>query len=578
MDVLKKINYLFDRKVKISLIGLFFVILVGSAVELLGVSIVLPIVNLAIETDYSENIFCRIITKITGYTSREDILLALVVITIVIYLFKFFYISWMNSTLYQFAANVKRELATKLMKAYMMQPYTFFLQRDSAQLIRSINSDTGSLYEVIVNCLLILSNGITAIALLVTIIVINPVMACLVACLLVLCAVAILLIVQKRTRSYGKRNQQLSSDLIKYLQQSFEGIKEIKILGCEKYFVSQYDTTYREQADVGCKSKLVNLIPKYLIEAVCIIGIMLYLGWNVKFNPNYMSLIPQLAMFVGAAYKLLPAVNAVYAYMNTIVYHRASIDLVYHDIKEANELIIPEGIGCNADIDMPFNKQIAFKNVSFGYGESNKLVLDNVSITIPKGKTVAFIGPSGGGKTTTADLVIGLLTPSKGAILIDDCNMLDYLGAWRRKIGYIPQTIYLTEDSIKRNIALGLNDSEIDEQRVWKVLEQAQLADFVKKLPNGIETNVGERGTRLSGGQRQRIGIARALYHNPEVLVFDEATSALDNNTEHEVMQAIEMLHGSKTMIMIAHRLSTIENSDIVYKVENGKVIKESEK
>lgn len=575
MKIINKLNYLLDRKTKIGILGILLMVIIGSIAELLGVAIILPIVNLAIDTDFENNKWCKLVMNITGVDDRETIMLILILATIAIYILKSFYLSWMNSRLYRFSAVVRKGMAVRLMQSYLKQPYAFFLKKNTSELIRSVNEDTGRFYEVILNCLLVVSNGLTSIVLLVTLIVTNPYMAFMVAALLGLCAVVILLVVQKRTRSLGKENQTLSGFLIKYLQQTFEGVKEIKVLNNENYFIETYSDTYQKQTDVVRKFSLINVIPKYMIETVCITGIMLYLAANILWNPNYMEIVPQLAVFVAAAYKLLPSVNALYAYMNTILYHRAAIDLIYHDIKEANELEEQETCLERKGGVLEFHNKIELSHVDFRYENTEKNVLTDVNLEIPKGKSVALVGASGGGKTTTADLVLGLLSPCSGAVLVDGKNISTNMEEWRRQIGYIPQSIYLTDGSIKSNIALGIPEEEIDEKRVWAALEEAQLKSFVKGLEQGIETEVGERGVRISGGQRQRIGIARALYRNPNILVFDEATSALDNETEKEVMKAIDSLHGNKTMIMIAHRLSTIENCDMVYKVEQGKVVRE---
>lgn len=572
MNAIQKLNYLLDKKLKIKILGILFMVMVGSVMELLGVAIILPIVNLAIDADFANNTWCKIVINMTGVEKRESIMLIMISITVVIYIVKSLYLSWMNSRLYRFSAVVRKQMAVRLMQAYLKQPYSFFLRKNTSELIRSVNEDTDRFYQVILNCLLVAANGFTSIVLLITLIITNPYMALMVAFLLGICAVLILLVVQKRTRLLGKRNQTLSGFLIKYLQQTFEGVKEIKVLSNEEYFIRTYEETYQEQTDVVRKYSLINVVPKYMIETVCITGIMIYLAVNIMYNPNYMAIIPQLAVFVTAAFRLLPMVNAVYAYMNTIVYHRASIDLLYHDISEVDETEKQEK---GQPEEITFRKKIELSHVDFRYEGMEKNVLSDVNIEIPMGKSVAFIGPSGGGKTTTVDLILGLLQPDKGAVLVDGKDICRNMGAWRRKLGYIPQNIYLTDGSIKSNIALGIPEKDIDMERVWEVLEEAQLRTFVESLENGAETEVGERGVRISGGQRQRIGIARALYRNPDILVFDEATSALDNETEKEVMNAIDSLHGNKTMIMIAHRLSTIVNCDIVYKVENGVVVRE---
>ena len=575
MDTLKKINYLLDKKAKLQTVGLFFMILLGSFAELLGVSVLLPIVELAMNEKAGESFVFLWISRLTGYTTKEEILLFLICATIILYILKNLYLSWMNGEMYFFAANVKRRLATNLMQAYLEQPYAFFLYRNSSELIRSVNTDTASLYEVVVNCLLILSNGVTAVCLIVNLAVTNLVMTLVIAALLSFCAVLVLLIVQKRTRYYGTVNQRMSGFLIRHLQQAFDGIKEIKILNNERYFIDRYDDAYRRQTEVERKSKLVNLIPKYIIEAVCISGILAYLGVNILVNPEYAKLLPQLAIFSVTAYKLLPAVNSVYAYVNTIMYHRASIDLVYRDMKDAEALAESrEVIAADAAEKLPLKEALLAEHLTFGYLHTERDVLTDVSFTIARGSSVALIGASGGGKTTTADILLGLLAPREGRILVDGRDIREHLRAWRRNIGYIPQSIYLTDDTIRGNVAFGIEEREISDAQVKRALKEAQLAEFVEGLPKKEYTEVGERGVRLSGGQRQRIGIARALYHDPEILIFDEATSALDNETEKELMRSIEGLRGSKTMLMIAHRLSTIESCDAVYRVENGRIEK----
>lgn len=576
MNTIKKLNSLLDKKMKMQILCILLFIIIGSVAELLGVAIIAPIVNLAMDDNYAENMWCKLVMNLTGYETREKVLIVMIVAVVVIYVLKNSYLSWMYSRLYRFSSTVKKQMAVKLMESYLNQPYAFFLKKNTSDLIRSVNQDTSQLYEVVLNCLLVAANAFTAMVLVAALVITNPVMTFVIVALLAVCACVIILGVQKKTRYYGRQNQELSGYLIKYLQQTFEGIKEIKILNNERHFIKEYGDTYQEQTEFVKRYNLVNLIPKYLIEAVSIVGIMAYLGVNILYNPNYMNLIPQLATFVAAAYKLLPAVNAIYAYINTIIYHRASIDLVYQDVKEAENLELKE-FDTAKGAKIEFEDKIELSHVTFRYEGTEKAVLEDVSIEIPKGKSVAFIGPSGGGKTTTADIVLGLIRPVKGAVLADGKDILENLAGWRNNIGYIPQNIYLTDGSIKSNVALGIPEENIDVDRVWEVLREAQLAGFVEELEQGLDTEVGERGVRMSGGQRQRLGIARALYRNPDVLVFDEATSALDNETEKEVMKAIDNLHGNKTMIMIAHRLSTIENCDIVYKVENAQVVRERE-
>ncbi len=575
METLKKLNYLFDRNIKIKTVYVFILIALGSFVELIGIAIVLPIIELAMEENaVLDNKMAVLISRLLGTDNKEEILLWLIGITVVIYILKSFYLVYMNSQLYLFSAEVRRKLAIRLLKTYFKQPYEFFLLKNSAELMRGVSSDTGELYNTIINVLRVISNGITAVSIIAFLIITNFWMTITITVLLSVCAVLIFLVFNKRFRFYGAQNQKYSAYISKDLRQAFEGVKEIKVMGNSDYFVDAYEKNFKKQNKVMNLFNIYNSIPKYLIETVSISGILVFLGLNVMFNAEYAALIPQLATFCVAAYKLMPSVNGISTYMNSIIFSKASIDLVYHDIKEIEELEKRKEKEYGEIRKMDFLDRIEVKGVSFRYQGTEKEVLSDVNICIPKGHSVALIGPSGGGKTTMADIILGLLEPEKGSVLVDGKDIRENPESWGKNIGYIPQAIYLTDDSIRKNVAFGIRESEINDEQVWKALEGAQLKEFVKGLPNGLDTEVGEHGDRISGGQRQRIGIARALYRNPEILVFDEATSALDNETEKEVMKAIEGLQGTKTMLMIAHRLTTIEHCDTVYKVENGKVEK----
>lgn len=574
MKTIKELNYLLDKAMKARIIIIFFLIMIGSAVELIGVAIVLPIVDLAMGVE-TNNRYIVLVRNITGASDNRMLLIWLVVFTIGIYIVKDIYLLFMNRQLYKFATDLKRQMATRLMKAYLKQSYSYFLKSNTADLIRSVNEDTARLYEIINNILQVASNGFTAVCIIVFLSITNFWMTAIVALLLGTCALLLVFVFQKTLRRMGRRNQILSGFMIRYLQETFEGIKEIKLLNNENHFISQYNKSYKEASDIGIKSMTYNLLPKYMIEVVCISGILGYLGINVLINDNYMELMPQLAVFCVAAYKLLPSVNALNGYINTIIFHRASIDLVYNDIVAADKMEESFEENKSSNEEFEFEDIIKLENADFKYSGGSSNVFSGGNLEIHKGESVAFIGASGGGKTTTADIVLSLLTPTNGKVTVDGKDIQNNIWGWRKKIGYIPQSIYLTDDSIRKNVAFGIDDKDIDDNEVWRALKDAQLYDFVKSLPDGLDTYVGERGTRISGGQRQRIGIARALYRNPEVLVFDEATSALDNETEKEVMKAIDGLHGTKTMIMIAHRLTTIENCNSVYRIENGSITKE---
>lgn len=572
-DMFRKINYLIDKKTKIKLIILFFMIFGGAFAELLGITMILPIIELSMDLGaVLDNKIANIIYTITGIDDSKYLILIIIGCTIIIYIIKNIYMSILQRTLFMNAAIIKRNLAIKLMSAYMQQPYTFFLKTNSSELIRGITMDIGHFYSVITNILSLISNGITVVCIVIYLAFSNLYMTIIVSVLLLTCLLIIVFGLQKKNRENGRMIQKLSGIQGKHLRQSFEGIKDIKIANSEEYFMSAYSKNYKKTTDIEVIHSLYGTLPKYLIEVFIITAVLIYLGYNIQFNENYMNVIPTLAIFCYAAFKLLPSINAMYASINSIVYYKASVDLVYNDIKEVEELEGKLRKKEGVEKEIVFEKNIFIENVCFRYDGTEKNVLENVNIEIPKGKSVAFIGASGGGKTTMADIILSLLEPTSGKVCVDGQNISENVVGWRKKLGYIPQTIYLTDDTIRNNIAFGIERENIDDELVWKALEEAQLKDFVEQLPKKLDTEVGERGARISGGQRQRIGIARALYRNPEILVFDEATSALDNDTEKDVMEAIENLQGTKTMIIIAHRLTTIEKCDYIYKVENQRV------
>lgn len=574
-NLVGKLLQLLERREKWQTVLIMLLSVISAAAELIGVSIILPIIDLTLgQGETGDSFYCRIIMKVFGIENSDSVIIALILCTIVIYIVKNLYLIWMYGYVYRYAASVRRNFAMKLLKVYMRQPYTFFVKRKTPDLIRSVNDDTNNLYEVVYSLCLLVSQAITAVCIVIYLAKTNVVMTLIVVVCLLICAGGIVKILQKTMRSLGKKNQNYQASLINYLQQSFEGIKEIKILNTEGYFTGKYDEVCTKYVGNNYKFRMANMFPKYLIETVVIIGIMSYMALCIQYSSNYAVIVPQLAVFVSAAYKLLPSVNQIYAYINTIVFYKASVDLVYRDIMEIADLE-KQANANDKNEELEFKDKIELKKVDFMYEGADSYVLKDVYIEIPKGKSVAFIGPSGGGKTTLADLILGLQIPAKGAILVDGKNIFSGIKNWHDKIGYITQSIFLIDDTIRNNIAFGINKKEIDDKQVWQALKEASLKDFVESCTEGLDMVVGERGICLSGGQRQRIGIARALYRNPEILVFDEATSALDNETEKEVMSAIDSLHGNKTMIIIAHRLSTIENCDIVYRVEDGKVKRE---
>lgn len=574
----KKIFYFMDKKLKLRTFGIFLMVFFGSFMELIGVAIVLPIINLAMGQDEMEsNTFAMIVSKIFHISERNTLLIALVILTVAIYVFKTLYMVWITKRQYRFAMDVRCSLGVRLMRSYLNRSYEYFLNTNSAEMLRSVSQDVDQFYEVITFTLMLITSGITALAIVGYLFVTNALMALMLGGLIGLCGLVIVLVFNKKFKHYGKLNQKYIGTLNKHRMQAFSGVKEIKIAKSEDYFVGAYEDTFIDYCKNNTLFRVYSTLPKYLVETVSICGIMVFLGINILFVENYQSVIASLAVFAVGAIRLLPLVNGMSTYYSNVMYFKPSVDLLYNDVKasEEYERTHKTGASCKSAGPMAFEDALRAEHISFKYEKADKEVLNDVSLEVKKGQSVAFVGPSGGGKTTMADVLLGLLDPSAGAVTLDGVNIKENLNGFGSLLGYIPQVIYLTDDSIRNNVAFGIHPEDIDEEQVWKALEEAQLKEFVESLPEGLDTEVGEQGARLSGGQRQRIGIARALYRNPSILVFDEATSALDNETEKEVMKAIDGLQGTKTMIMIAHRLTTIENCDVVYRVENGSVVKE---
>lgn len=576
MDVLKKINYIFSKREKWQMFGMALVIVIGAFWELLGVSIIMPVIQVIMNpASIQETEYLKFIYDILGFESSTYFMVFLAAVMIVIYIVKNLYISVMYNLQYHFTFTNQRKMAYRMLKCYMNQPYYFHVSHGSSELMRNISGDTNMLFQVVLAVMDLLTEIMVCMVLGIFLLIQDKSIT--IGLLLVLSG--FLLIFARTFKNYfkkiGSQDRMYNAGITKWLQQSFGGIKETKILGREQFFVEKFDYNYRNYAECERKYRFLQVAPRPVLETVCICGLMLVVILKLLNGTNSTYFVTTLSVFAVAAFRLLPSFNRITNFLSIILFNKPAVDAVYHDLKEIEQ--IEKGTNYNEKENVKrtqLKKKIEIRNVCFHYPESEQKVLDMVSFEIKKNQSVAFIGPSGAGKTTLADILLGALAPTYGEIKVDGENINENLRSWQKNLGYIPQTIYLMDDTIKNNIAFGIEESEIDQKKLEEAIEKAQLRDFIEALPEGLETEVGERGVKLSGGQRQRIGIARALYNDPDVLVLDEATSALDNDTEKAVMEAIENLSGSKTLIIIAHRLTTIQNCDIVFEVKEGKVKK----
>lgn len=570
--MIKQLAYIFNKKEKFKIFILFIAAIIGSLLECLGVGVFSPFVDVLMNTDaIYNNIYLNYVYVFFHFSSTESFLTALTGAIIVIFVVKNIYLIVEKYAIYNFSYNTQRKISTNLLKAYMSEPYTFHLNKNVSVLQRSIQEDADLFTKAIIHFMELVIEITVCIALGIYLFKVSKSITVIVVGLLVVCVGFFTAISRKFARELGKDCQGYKAKLYQWMNQSLGGIKEVKVLNREDFFITSYSNYFKKYAKGLKISRLLGVMPKYIVEMVSMSGLLLALMLKMNYGrSDIIDFIPQLAAFAVAAFRLLPSVGRINEHVTNIMYAAPSIELVYHDLKEIEDIKI---MNVDEGEEVKLQNELIIKNICYHYPDCDNDVIDYASFKIDRGQTVALIGESGAGKTTMADIILGLLIPQYGKIKADDIDIFKNIHAWHRNLGYIPQTIYLSDDTIRNNVAFGICENEIDDGRVIDALKKAQIYDFIEGLSDGLETYVGDRGVRLSGGQRQRIGIARALYHDPEILVLDEATSALDNDTEAAVMEAIDSLRGEKTMIIIAHRLTTIQKADVVYEVKDGKVI-----
>ena len=574
IKMLKKMNYIFGKKQKIQLVLLFVVILIGAVMEMFGISAMIPFISaIMLPEKFMSNKYVQIINSWLHFESAQQLLILMSMAIMLIYVLKNIYLLFMNYTQYKFIFSNQRKLSKEMLSRYMEEPYLFHVSHNSAELRNNISTDVDTFFVTITTILQFCTEIILTLSIIAFLLYTDKSITIGVTLMMLFFMLFFLKLYKPKVREYGDKRRKYSIGMAKWLDQSLGGIKEIKIINKEDFFVNNYAIAHGQYTESRRKYTFCTAIPKPVLETVCIIGIFSVIALKISRGVDSEYFVTTLSVFVLAAYKLLPSVSKIVAYLSTIMFNKSSIDALYKDIVELEQLQHDSNVKRRENNEIiTLKKEIKIDNLSFKYPHTDSYVLQNVNFIIPKNKSVAFIGASGAGKTTLADIILGVLEPTEGRILVDDVDIYANMDAWHQNLGYIPQSIYLMDDTIRKNIAFGLSDDEIEEQRIWQAIEDAQLKEFIESLDYGLDTKIGERGVRLSGGQRQRIGIARALYYNPDILVLDEATSALDNETEKAVMESIDNLTGKKTLIIIAHRLTTIENCDIKYEVRDGSV------
>lgn len=575
MDIFKKLNYILDKKQKINIVVLAVMIFIGGILETLSISAMLPVVWVIIDAEsVQNNKYCQWIMQLLHIQNMQGFIIMLLVSLMIMYVLKNAYLLLLTSEQNRFISVNRNRLISQVLREFLNRPYEFYLDADIPTVFRLTDSDIPNVFGILMAIISLASEVVVFVLICGVLIATDWKLVMVLIFISGIVTLVLFKVLKPKLNSLGMTNQAIQSRIAKWRIQAIYGIKDVKVLHREAFFADNYESNGKIGAKLNQKYAIINALPRILIETIFMVSILGYLVVCVALGDDMTQMLPTLTAFGLAAVRLLPCVNRINTYLTDISYFRPCLDYVYENMnineisKKTNQTLLP----VDETKTMQLRNKIELKDIVYAYPNTDVLIFDHADMEIPYGKSIGIMGPSGTGKSTIVDILLGLLKVHEGQILCDGDNVFDNYPAWLAQIGYIPQSIYLVDEPIRNNIAFGIADDEIDDNRIWQVLEEAQLKEFIQTLPEGLDTAIGDRGVRLSGGQRQRLGIARALYHNPEILVFDEATSALDNETEAAVMEAINSFHGKKTMVIIAHRLNTIEKCDIIYKVEGGKI------
>lgn len=581
--IIYELNYIMTSTQKRRAMWLLLVIVISAGFELLGVTAILPFVQAVIAPDkMMQNKYIAKFAPVFGIDDSNTLLLSLGVGLILLYILKNAFMLYANYVQYDFSSRLQKEMTVKMLHSYMNRPYTYFLDTNTSEILRGCANDIESAYNIIENLSIILSQLLTVFLIGLFLVYTDPMIAVSVLVLMVIVFLGMVFFFKPAIKKAGFDSMELNTLKSKILVQTVSGIKEIFVAQKKEFFLEEYE----EASDRFRKAQRIYSVlsnsPDKIVEGICISGIIGIVCIRLASNSGDMlTFIPKLAAFAVAAFRIFPSISKLINRITGIIYNYPGMDKVYQNMQEANryEKQMKQYVGEDEAIalgNLGFHDRLVINHVFWKYDNQHNPVLSDAFLTIRRGESIALIGASGAGKTTLADIILGLLRPSKGNILMDGVDVYTIPKTWARIVGYVPQSVYLLDDTVRNNIAFGTPVEMVNDKYIWQALEKAQLKDFIQGLPGGLDTIVGERGIKFSGGQRQRIAIARALYNKPGILVLDEATAALDNETETAVMESIDALQGQITMIIVAHRLSTIRNCDKVYEIKDGVAVERS--
>ncbi len=565
--------YILDKRQKKNMLFIFCVILFDAGLETLGVSVMLPFIQMLLTpAKLMEKKYVRFWMNLLGMQEIKEVTVLVGIMIIGVYLFKNICLVASGYLQTQYSMGLVKKLSHQMIDSYMNRPYRFFVDASSGEIIRGVTGDVAAIQDIILDIFKFASETFVVLCIGMYVITVDPIIA---LGILVICAVCFFGIVYALKRKMAKLGiiaRDAGTKAYQMIVEIFYGIKDIFVRQKRKIFLDKYDIANEKSYRASTWNMFVSLLPERIIETMCISGIIVIVLVRILMGVDNEEFIPLLAVFAVAAFRMLPSISRITGYASQFIFQRPALEAAYENIKAAREYMVSVSQTSRDEelesTELYFQSALEVRNLSWKYNEKNGDVLTDLSLSVSKGEAIGIIGESGSGKSTLCDILLGLYKPQQGTVTVDGYSVFDIPYTWSKMMGYVPQMVYLLDDTIRNNIAFG--EEEVRDEDVWNALEQASLKNFVESLPDGLDTILGERGIKFSGGQRQRIAIARALYHKPAVLILDEATSALDNETEVAVMEAIESLQGTITMIIIAHRLTTLRKCDRIYKIENG--------
>lgn len=566
-SILKKINFLISKYQRKRLIILTLLLFVGMILEFLGLGLLIPVINILLDPNaFTQNEYLNSLRELFSDVSDQNFILSLLGFIVIFYLTKTCFLVLLAFKQNRFLSFLNASISNKLFSSYLNQPYEYHLKVDSSNLVKNLQIEVGYFFTFITSFMNIFIEGGLILSVFVTLIFIEPFGTLVLSLFLLLLTLIFYKLTKTKLDLWGQNRQQLDLNSAKIVTEGLGAIRDLIISGRINFYIKRFNNLSFNKARITSNHILFTQLPRFYFELASISGLVLFIVILILTEKSTTALAATLGVFVAGVFRALPSLNRLVTSIQNLKFYNSSVDIIYNELLSFNSVNKKQSLNQRVE----FQSKISLENVTFKYGD--KTVLEDISFDIFKNQSIGIIGESGAGKSTLVDLIVGLQKPNRGKILIDDIDLNVISEEWMSNIGYISQNIFLVNDTIENNIALGISQDQISSSRINQIIDQVQLTSYINDLPNGIKTKVGERGIQISGGQKQRIGIARALYLNPEILILDEATSALDNETEESILNLIELFKKTKTIIIISHNIHNLKFCDKIYRIENKKI------